>query len=323
MEYDYLHKQLEKGAKTFTPDQKRDLYLLTSGWAEADFDKRLLQTDPPVISAADAFPIAMKLRRSKGVISGVSTGYKKLDTITLGFDPGELILMYGAQNRGKTMLAQSILHNMGLNNIPSLFISIEMPIVEAMNRFIDMQSSAPGPSDWAQKLSVYFYPDELDYTPDLLKEYIHFMIRSHGIKMVVIDHLSVLPPLNADQRLSYGEWARILQSWTKQLKIPIILIHHTRKMMDENLEPTNADIAETQMLANLSAQIIRVWRDADTDNVTDKRIVKVRVVKNKYKNLGGYTEFYIDDHFKLNENVIMFTSGSVFSLAPKFEEKGG
>ncbi len=82
--------------------------------------------------------------RSKlpSTISGVPTGYKKLDEMTGGLQPGDLIILAARPSMGKTALALNICQNVcmpradGTEPLPVLFFSLEMSAEQLVDRLI-------------------------------------------------------------------------------------------------------------------------------------------------------------------------------------------
>src|SRR5258707_12609970 len=76
---------------------------------------------PDVVNRID------ELYRSDGTMTGVSTGFKQLDEMTSGLQPGDLIIIAGRPSMGKTTLAVNIAENaaFGSNKSAATF-SMEM-----------------------------------------------------------------------------------------------------------------------------------------------------------------------------------------------------
>lgn len=60
-------------------------------------------------------------------ITGIPTGFKKLDAMTAGMQPGDLIVVAGRPSMGKTALAMNIAEHVGIEKkLPVAVFSIEM-----------------------------------------------------------------------------------------------------------------------------------------------------------------------------------------------------
>jgi len=75
----------------------------------------------------DSFKTIEGLYERKALITGVSTGYKKVDEITSGFQNSELIIIAGRPSMGKTALAINIAQYASIENeTPVAIFSLEM-----------------------------------------------------------------------------------------------------------------------------------------------------------------------------------------------------
>jgi len=63
----------------------------------------------------------------KAVITGISSGFKDLDELTSGFQPGDLIIIGGRPGMGKTAFSLNIAQHVGVElGEPVAFFSLEM-----------------------------------------------------------------------------------------------------------------------------------------------------------------------------------------------------
>ncbi len=73
---------------------------------------------------------------------GISSGFEKLDVITKGFQPSNLILVGGLEGMGKTEFAASLINKMTIENqYPTAFFSLEMTSHQFMMQIIGQQTN--------------------------------------------------------------------------------------------------------------------------------------------------------------------------------------
>lgn len=85
----------------------------------------------------EAIKILQKAAENKGELTGVPTGYRKLDEITAGWQASDLVIIAGRPAMGKTAFALSLAKNIAVDyNIPIAFFSLEMNNVQLVNRLI-------------------------------------------------------------------------------------------------------------------------------------------------------------------------------------------
>ncbi len=71
---------------------------------------------------------------------GILTGFKDFDLLTGGWQPGELNLFTGRQGQGKSLFMLNFTYNILKQNKNILFVSLEMPIWQNMDRLISIHS---------------------------------------------------------------------------------------------------------------------------------------------------------------------------------------
>ena len=78
---------------------------------------------------------------NKEGLSGVPSGFTKLDKLTSGWQPSDLIIIAARPGMGKTALTLSMARNMAVeHNIPVAFFSLEMSSVQLITRLISSET---------------------------------------------------------------------------------------------------------------------------------------------------------------------------------------
>jgi len=93
-----------------------------------------VHVDPVVKQAIE---ILQKAAANKGGLTGIPTGYTKLDDYTAGWQKSDLVIIAGRPAMGKTSFALSLARNIAVDyNKPIAFFSLEMNNVQLVNRLI-------------------------------------------------------------------------------------------------------------------------------------------------------------------------------------------
>ena len=160
------------------------------------------QIAPVVLQAKD---LLIKASQNDGGMTGVPTGYYKLDEITSGWQASDLIILAGRPAMGKTSYALSLARNIAVDyDIPVAFFSLEMNNVQLVNRLISNVCEIPGGKILSGKLSEDEWqrfdaridklsnaPIFVDDTPGLsvfeLRTKARRLVREKGVKMIMID----------------------------------------------------------------------------------------------------------------------------------------
>ena len=82
------------------------------------------------------------IAKNDNAITGIPSGFEKLDAITKGFQPSNLVLVGGVEGMGKTEFAVSLISKMTIENqCPTAFFSLEMTKQQFMIQIIKQQTN--------------------------------------------------------------------------------------------------------------------------------------------------------------------------------------
>ena len=223
----------------------------------------------PIIK--DAIEVLQRAANRKEGLSGLQTGFKKLDKITSGWQNSDLIIIAARPAMGKTAFVLSMAKNMAVNfNIPVALFSLEMSNVQLVNRLIVNVCEIPGEKiksgrlesyEWEQldvKIKeLYDAPIYVDDTPSLsvfeLRTKARRLVREHGIKCIIIDYLQLMNAsgMNFGSReQEVSTISRSLKGLAKELNIPIIALSQLNRSVEarqgvEGKRPQLADLRES------------------------------------------------------------------------------
>ena len=156
------------------------------------------QIDPIVKQAVEIMQLAAA---NTGGLTGVPSGFTKLDDMTSGWQKSDLIIIAGRPAMGKTSFALSIAKNVAIDQrIPVAFFSLEMNNVQLVNRLISNMNGQLDDADWdrfdrnIRKLEGA--PLYVDETPGLsifeLRTKARRLVSEHGVKIIMIDYLQLM-----------------------------------------------------------------------------------------------------------------------------------
>lgn len=225
------------------------------------------------------------LYHGKTSITGVSTGLKDLDKLTLGLQPSDLIIVAGRPSMGKTMLSMNIAEYVALNgDKPVLIFSMEMPsdslamrMISSLGR-VDQQSLRTGKiqeGDWDRITStlniISVAPLFIDDTPALspadLRSRSRRVAREHGqIGLIVVDYLQLMkaPGFKTDNRTAeISEISRSLKALAKELNTPVIALSQLNRSLEQRQDkrPVMSDLRESGAIEQDADLICFIYRD--------------------------------------------------------------
>jgi len=187
-------------------------------------------------------------------LSGVSTGFEKLDQLTSGWQPSDLIIIAARPGMGKTALTLSMARNIAvLKEIPVAFFSLEMSSVQLITRLISAETGLSSEKLRTGKLAAHEWeqlnvkvsalekaPLFIDDTPSLsifdLRAKARRLASQHGIKLIIIDYLQLMTAAtnnktgNREQEIS--TISRNLKALAKELDVPVIALSQLSRAVE-------------------------------------------------------------------------------------------
>lgn len=228
----------------------------------------------------------LHLNASGDGMTGIPTGFTRLDEITSGLQPTDLIIIAGRPAMGKTALAVSIIKNTAIDrDIPVGFISMEMSNVQVGNRLMSNICSIDGskfmngqldPSEWARydekQILVRNKPLFVDDTPNMsifdLKTKARRMVREHGIKLLIVDYLQLMVATGiryGNRQEEVATISRALKGLAKELNIPVVALSQLNRGVEsregfEGKRPQLSDLRESGAIEQDADVVVFVHR---------------------------------------------------------------
>src|SRR5210317_2099046 len=207
---------------------------------------------------------------NKEGLSGVPSGFDKLDKLTSGWQESDLIIIAARPGMGKTALTLSMARNIAVNqNIPVAFFSLEMSSVQLITRLISSETSLSSEKLRTGRLEKHEWemlnvkvktlekaPLFIDDTPSLsifdLRAKARRLSSQYGIKLIVIDYLQLMTAGssqkggNREQEIS--TISRNLKALAKELNVPVIALSQLSRAVETrggSKRPLLSDLRES------------------------------------------------------------------------------
>lgn len=223
----------------------------------------------PII--ADAYSLIQKAAARTDGLSGLESGFTKLDKITSGWQNSDLIIIAARPAMGKTAFVLSMAKNIAVNyRNPVAVFSLEMSNVQLVNRLISNTCEIPSEKIKSGQLADYEW-QQLDYklrdlldaplfvddTPSLsvfeLRTKARRLVREHGVKIIIIDYLQLMNASGmkfGSRQEEVSTISRSLKGLAKELNIPIIALSQLNRGVEnregeEGKRPQLSDLRES------------------------------------------------------------------------------
>ena len=215
---------------------------------------------PDVVNRID------ELYHSDGSLTGIATGFKKLDEMTSGLQPGDLIIIAGRPSMGKSTLAVNIAENAALgSNKSAAIFSMEMSAESLTLRMIsslgrinqsNLRSGRLEEQDWpridsamTQLSNAKIFIDETPgLTPTEIRARSRRLKRERGLDLIVVDYLQLMQVAGTKENRAteISEISRSLKALAKELKVPVIALSQLNRGVEQRVEkkPVMSDLRE-------------------------------------------------------------------------------
>jgi replicative DNA helicase len=221
-------------------------------------------------------------------LTGTPSGYRLLDEITGGFQPGNLIVIAARPSMGKSAFIANVAENVALDKqrprAVALF-SLEMSEAELAQRFIASQASIKGDDlrkgrlkedrQWRKVLEASARFDAaplfVDDSSDIgLLEVRAKARRLHhqqegGLGLIIIDYLQLMrPDSRVESRVEQvGQFSRGLKILARELGVPVIAVSQLSRGVESRTDrrPILSDLRESGQIEQDADLVIFIYRD--------------------------------------------------------------
>lgn len=251
--------------------------------SQRNMKKDYTQIDPVI---DNAIKVIQKAAANKDGLTGVPTGYHKLDDITSGWQASDLVIIAGRPAMGKTSFALSMAKNIAADyKVPMAFFSLEMSNTQLVNRLISNCCEIQGskilngqlkPDEWdrldKRVNNLLGAPLYVDDTPGLsvfeLRTKARRLVREHGVKIIMIDYLQLMNANGmrfSSRQEEVSTISRSLKGLAKELDIPILALSQLNRGVEsrEGLEgkrPQLSDLRESGAIEQDADMVLFVHR---------------------------------------------------------------
>lgn len=207
---------------------------------------------------------------NKEGLSGIPSGFDKLDKLTSGWQPSDLIIVAARPGMGKTALTLTMARNIAVDaNMPVAFFSLEMSSVQLITRLISSETGLSSEKLRTGKLEKHEWeqlnvkvktleeaPLFIDDTPSLsifdLRAKARRLASQHGIKLIIIDYLQLMTAggsqKNGNREQEISTISRNLKALAKELSVPVIALSQLSRAVETrggSKRPVLSDLRES------------------------------------------------------------------------------
>jgi replicative DNA helicase len=219
------------------------------------------------------------------VVTGIPTGYDKLDELTAGMHKGDLVIVAGRPSMGKTTFAMNLAESALMKgDLPVLVFSMEMPRDQIVLRMlsslgrIDQTRLRTGDlhqEDWDRVFSTFnqvierklYVDDTPALSPNEIRARARRIARENGGKlgMIMVDYLQLMQmPGNSENRATeISAISRGLKAVAKELEVPVVALSQLNRSLEQRQDkrPVMSDLRESGAIEQDADVIMFVFRE--------------------------------------------------------------
>lgn len=262
---------------------------------------------------AASFDRIDRLHREKGVLRGVTTGFKDLDNKLSGLQNSDLVILAARPSMGKTTFALNIALNAAVKGKTATgFFSLEQSKEQIVDRLICAQAMVDGWKLRTGNLSEDDFPAIgmamgtlaeapifIDDTPMLTALDIRTRARrlkaDHNLGLIVIDYLQLLSANNNrssgnDNRVQeVSEISRNLKALARELDVPVMALSQLSRAVESRDKkiPQLSDLRESGSIEQDADVVMFLYREDYYDRETERKgITDILIRKHRNGPIG-------------------------------------
>lgn len=247
--------------------------------AEKRLQKGFLYINPIM---HETFEQIEKLHSREGGVSGVASGFQKLDEMTAGFHNSEFIIIAGRPSMGKTAFALNIARNAALANKTTVgILSLEMANYQLGMRLlcsearVDAHKLRTGKlqqNDWPKlseavgKLSDadIFIDDSANLGILEIRAKARRLKVEKNLGLLIIDYLQLVQgPTEEGRQQEISAISRSLKALAKELDIPVIALSQLSRAVEQrggDKRPVLSDLRESGAIEQDADLVLFIYR---------------------------------------------------------------
>ena len=238
-------------------------------------------------------------------LTGTPSGFKDVDELTGGFQPGNLIVLAARPSMGKSALVTNIAENAAIDHDrPVALFSLEMSETELAQRFIashaklngdDLRKGRVKADRWpkvvkaTQKLAAapLFVDDSSDLGIMELRAKARRLHHRRPLGLVVVDYLQLMrPEAGTDNRVEQiGQISRGLKILARELDVPVIAVSQLSRAVEARPDkrPLLSDLRESGQIEQDADLVMFIYRD-EYYNRDSERPGEADIILAKHRN---------------------------------------
>ena len=265
----------------------------------------------------EAYERLEKLHENKGMLRGLPTGFKELDSMLSGLQDSDLIILAARPSMGKTTLALDISRLAAVTHEKSVLIfSLEMSSQQLVDRMLSAQSrvnawnlrtgNLSSDREFSQlrdsldklaKAKIYI-DDQAGNSIVRMKALARRIKAEKGVDLIVVDYLQLMTTSkNYDSMVNQvTEISRSLKGLAKELNVPVLALSQlSRAVESRGGKPRLSDLRDSGSIEQDADVVMFIHREDKGKEQMDKTNIAEILIEKHRNGPTGKVELYFDE----------------------------
>jgi replicative DNA helicase len=239
-------------------------------------------------------------------VTGTPSGYRDLDRLTSGFQPGNLIIVAARPSMGKSALALCMAANIALRHgLPVGLFTLEMSKEEVTQRLMCSEAKVESqrlrngklaPDDWPRltaacdklaKAPIYVDDTGSINMMEIRSKARRLKSRHPDLGLIVVDYLQLMSSAgSAENRVQeVSQISRSLKILARDLDVPILALSQLSRAVEQRTDkrPLLSDLRESGSLEQDADLVVFIYRDEYYNEESDQQGL-AEVILSKHRN---------------------------------------
>jgi len=260
-----------------------------------------------------------QLYQRKEHVTGIATGFTKIDLMTSGLQPADLIILAGRPSMGKTALGLSMAEHVGIDQKQGVALfSLEMSKEQLVQRMLCSQARVDAhkvrsgflsPADWPKLTAAAGKLSEskifIDDTPAIsvleLRAKARRLKANYDIQMIVLDYIQLMRShTKSDSRQQeISEISRSLKALARELSVPVIALSQLSRAVEsrQDKRPQLSDLRESGAIEQDADVVMLLLREEYYDPTEEnKGVADVIIAKQRNGPVGTVKMTFLKEY---------------------------
>ena len=243
-------------------------------------------------------------------LSGVPSGFVSIDSVTMGWQKSDLIILAARPSVGKTAFSLNLMRNAAVDHhMPVAIFSLEMSAIQLAKRMMTSESGLSADKikggakledyEWEQLeqrlRALSSAPIYIDDTPGIqimeFRTKAKNLVKNKGVRLIIVDYLQLMEgpnELKANREQAVAFISRTLKATAKELNIPIIALSQLSRQAVQRQggggKPQLSDLRESGSIEQDADMVIFIHRPdfiGLSENPEDKEKTQIIIAKHR------------------------------------------